>query len=70
VGYPGASLERLTEEHGMVAVSAEQDPEVGEPLRIIPNHVCSTVNFLNDVYLVDEDGALEEVRVVARGKLL
>jgi D-serine deaminase-like pyridoxal phosphate-dependent protein len=69
VGYPDATLERLTEEHGMLAVTAEHDLEVGDTLRIIPNHVCSTVNLHDAVYLVGESGAVEEVRVAARGKV-
>jgi D-serine deaminase-like pyridoxal phosphate-dependent protein len=69
VGYPGATLERLTEEHGMLAVTAEHDLKAGDALRVIPNHVCSTVNLHDAVYLVGDDGAVEEVRVAARGKV-
>ena len=69
VGYPGATLERLTEEHGMLAVTGEHELKVGDTLRIIPNHVCSTVNLHDEVYLVGESGAVEEVRVAARGKV-
>ena len=68
-GYPGAVLERLTEEHGMLAVKGEHDLGVGDTLRIIPNHVCSTVNLHDALYLVGRDGAVEEVRVAARGKV-
>jgi len=69
VGYPGATLERLTEEHGMLTVTGEHALKVGDTLRIIPNHVCSTVNLHDEVYLVGESGAVEEVRVAARGKV-
>jgi D-serine deaminase-like pyridoxal phosphate-dependent protein len=69
IGYPGATLERLTEEHGMLAVRGEHDLRVGDTLRIIPNHVCSTVNLHDAVYLAGQDGAMEEVRVAARGKV-
>jgi D-serine deaminase-like pyridoxal phosphate-dependent protein len=69
VGYPGAALERLTEEHGMLSVTGEHELKVGDTLRIIPNHVCSTVNLHDEVYLVGESGAVEEVRVAARGKV-
>ncbi len=70
IGHPGAILERLTEEHGMLAVSGEHDLGVGDTLRIIPNHVCSTVNLHDALYLAGRDGAVEEVRVAARGKVL
>ena len=69
VGYPDAVLERLTEEHGMLSVDEDCDLEVGDTLQIIPNHICSTVNLHDQVYLVGEDGGVEETRVAARGKV-
>jgi D-serine deaminase-like pyridoxal phosphate-dependent protein len=69
VGYPHAVLERLTEEHGMLSVDEDCDLEVGDTLQIIPNHICSTVNLHDEVYLVGEDGGVEETRVAARGKV-
>jgi D-serine deaminase-like pyridoxal phosphate-dependent protein len=69
VGYPGAVLERLTEEHGMLSVDVDCDLEVGHTLRIIPNHICSTVNLHDEVYLLGEDGVVEETRVAGRGKV-
>jgi D-serine deaminase-like pyridoxal phosphate-dependent protein len=69
VGYPGVVLERLTEEHGMLTLDQDCDLEVGDALQIIPNHICSTVNLHDEVYLLDEDGVLEEMRVAARGKV-
>jgi D-serine deaminase-like pyridoxal phosphate-dependent protein len=69
IGYPGAVLERLTEEHGMLSVDEDCDLAVGDTLQIIPNHICSTVNLHDEVYLVGEDGVVEETRVAARGKV-
>jgi D-serine deaminase-like pyridoxal phosphate-dependent protein len=69
VGYPDAALERLTEEHGMLSVDEDCDLEVGDTLQIIPNHICSTVNLHDEVYLVGEDGGVEAMRVEARGKV-
>src|SRR3712207_2324477 len=69
VGYPDAVLERLTEEHGMLSVDGDCDLEVGDTLQIIPNHICSTVNLHDEVYIVGEDGGVEETRVAARGKI-
>ena len=69
VGYPRAVLERLTEEHGMLLVDEDCDLEVGDTLQIIPNHICSTVNLHDEVYLVGEDGVVEQTRVAARGKV-
>ncbi|HYQ82499.1 MAG TPA: hypothetical protein VEP28_00515, partial [Rubrobacter sp.] len=69
VGYPGAVLERLTEEHGMLSVDEDCDLEVGDTLQIIPNHICSTVNLHDEVYPVGDNGVVEEMRVAARGKV-
>jgi D-serine deaminase-like pyridoxal phosphate-dependent protein len=69
VAYPDAVLERLTEEHGMLSVAEDCDLEVGDALQIIPNHICSTVNLHDEVYIVGEDGGVEETRVAARGKV-
>jgi D-serine deaminase-like pyridoxal phosphate-dependent protein len=69
VGHPEAILERLTEEHGMISVRGESGIRVGDTLRIIPNHVCSTVNLHEALYLTGEDGTMEEVPVAARGKV-
>ena len=69
VEYPGAVLERLTEEHGMLRVRTEHDLEIGDTFRIIPNHVCSTVNLHNEVFFTDGTGGVERVKVAARGKL-
>ncbi len=62
-------MERLTEEHGMLRIPGDHDLRVGETIRIVPNHVCSTVNLHDEVCFVDESGASERVEVAARGKL-
>jgi D-serine deaminase-like pyridoxal phosphate-dependent protein len=69
VGHPEAVLERLTEEHGMISLRGESDLRVGDTLRIIPNHVCSTVNLHDALFLTGEDGTVKEVPVTARGKV-
>ena len=69
VDHPDAVLERLTEEHGMLRIPGDHDLRVGETIRIVPNHVCSTVNLHDEVCFVDESGATERVVVAARGKL-
>ena len=67
VGNPNAVLESLTEEHGMLSVDEGCDLEVGDTLQIIPNHICSTVNLHDEVYVVSKDGVVEERWVSARG---
>jgi D-serine deaminase-like pyridoxal phosphate-dependent protein len=67
VGHPGAVLERVNEEHGMLSVDEDSDLRVGDTVEIIPNHVCSTVNLHDEVYVLAADGSTEKVRVAARG---
>lgn len=68
VGWPGANLHTINEEHGYVDVSAlEQWPAVGDHLQIVPNHACGCVN-LHDGLLAVRDGVVDHVIVVsARG---
>jgi D-serine deaminase-like pyridoxal phosphate-dependent protein len=69
VGYPDTVLERLTEEHGMLRVTSQHDLGIREIIRIVPNHVCSTVNLHNEVFLTDGSQTAERVEVAARGQL-
>jgi D-serine deaminase-like pyridoxal phosphate-dependent protein len=67
---PGAVFHKMNEEHGFIDLSqAERRFEIGEKVRIIPNHICVAVNLHEYVYGV-RDGKLEEVwNVEGRGKL-
>lgn len=69
VGAPDAVLERMTEEHGMIRVRTDALYRVGDLIRIIPNHICSTVNLHNFVYIADAAGQLRKAAVAARGML-
>jgi D-serine deaminase-like pyridoxal phosphate-dependent protein len=40
---------------------------VGDTVEIIPNHVCSTVNLHEEVYLRSGEEGAETLRVAARG---
>ena len=69
VEYPRAVIAKLSEEHAVVDLSAcEQRPEVGDRVRIVPNHVCVVTNLFERVHLA-RGGAVEDVvPVAARGK--
>ena len=70
VEYPEAAIANLSEEHGMVDLSASpRKPEVGEVISIIPNHCCVVSNMVDEVYGL-RNGAVEVVwPVAARGKV-
>lgn len=70
VNYPEAQIYNMNEEHGYVDVSAcAIKPEIGERLRVIPNHACGTVNMHDEVYGVRGDEVEVIWRIQARGKL-
>lgn len=69
INHPDAVLERMTEEHGMIRVPDPFSFFVGQTLQIIPNHICSTVNLHNHVYLKTGDENYQKLVVEARGKL-
>ena len=61
-------LEGLTEEHGLVALTPDVQPEIGDRIAFFPNHVCTTVNLSDEVVGV-RNGRVEVVwPVAARGK--
>jgi D-serine deaminase-like pyridoxal phosphate-dependent protein len=53
----------------MLRVTNDNLLGVGDTVRIVPNHVCSTVNLHNEVFLTNGSGAVEWLEVTARGKL-
>jgi D-serine deaminase-like pyridoxal phosphate-dependent protein len=69
--YPEARLERLSEEHGMLDLSAcARKPELGERLRVVPNHVCPVSNLHDRVAFVRGGEFLGFQDVAGRGKTL
>lgn len=67
--HPGAIVTRMSEEHGIIDLdSCDWRPQVGELVRIIPNHVCIAMHLFDHVYAV-VDGRLEQCwAVAARGR--
>jgi D-serine deaminase-like pyridoxal phosphate-dependent protein len=68
-GLPGARIVSLSEEHAVVDLSActAPLPEVGDMVRVIPNHTC-VVSNLFDRMVFHRDGVVTRVeRVAARG---
>jgi len=59
VGFEG-SLDRLSEEHGILTVPASSDLAVGDVVRLVPNHACVVANLARE-YLGIRDGRIEEI---------
>ncbi|CDQ18153.1 D-serine deaminase, pyridoxal phosphate-dependent [Halobacillus karajensis] len=64
--YPKAQFARMNEEHGVIMTNGST-LKIGEKLSIIPNHICSTINLHNYVYLKRGENDYEKLTVEARG---
>ena len=70
VGYREAVIRSLSEEHGVIDLSAcREKPAIGERLQIIPNHACVVSNLFDEVTLISADKAVETIKVAARGRV-
>ena len=68
--YPRARIKQFAEEHGFLDLSGSNErPEVGEVVRIIPNHVCVVVNMVDRLVATRGGEIVGEIPVAARGKL-
>jgi D-serine deaminase-like pyridoxal phosphate-dependent protein len=66
--HPGARMTALSEHHATVLFpDGEQPPELGRCLRVVPNHVCTAVNLVDEL-LVGTSGTIHDRwPVAARG---
>jgi D-serine deaminase-like pyridoxal phosphate-dependent protein len=70
VERPGIILESMSEEHGHLNVEAcPGELKVGDRLRFIPNHVCTTVNMHDEVWGVRSEEIVERWPVAGRGRV-
>jgi D-serine deaminase-like pyridoxal phosphate-dependent protein len=66
--HPSVLVVGLSEEHGVLDISASSwRPSIGDRVRIVPNHVCVSVN-LHEQLLVDEGSAYRLLTPEARGR--
>ncbi len=63
---PHARLVTLSEEHGWIEIPGGAPFNVGDRVRIVPNHACVAVATQTKLYVVDGDEVEEEWEVVAR----
>jgi D-serine deaminase-like pyridoxal phosphate-dependent protein len=68
--HPQAKIARFAEEHGFLDLSGCNDrPNVGDVVRIVPNHVCVVVNMVDRLVTVRGNEIIGELPVAARGRL-
>ena len=68
--HPEVIVSGLSEEHGLLDLSqTDWLPKIGEQIRIVPNHVCASVNLQDNLYIFDDDpNQLERLTPEARGR--
>ena len=71
VGYPEARIVSLSEEHAVVDLSASGDdrPQIGDKLRVIPNHTCVVSNLVDKVVFHQGGVVTRAVDIAARGRV-
>jgi len=62
------TIDRVSEEHGMIQMEAGQDIKIGDPLLIVPNHACAVVNLYDAYNCVEADGTVQTMPISGRGK--
>lgn len=66
---PSIIVERLSEEHAVARVQPDCALQVGDRVRILPNHACVVTNLMDEIVLADGLNVVERLPVVARGKI-
>ncbi|MGC4190943.1 MAG: alanine racemase [Thermomicrobiales bacterium] len=70
VGHPDVAITKLSEEHGVCEVpEGETGFAVGDRVEIIPNHVCPTVNLMDELTIVRDGRIVDIWPIAARGKV-
>jgi D-serine deaminase-like pyridoxal phosphate-dependent protein len=66
-----ARIHKMAEEHGFLDLSAcAEKPDIGDILRVIPNHVCVAVNMFDQLVAVRGNSIVDVLPVAARGRLV
>ncbi len=69
LGRPEVVVKAVSEEHGLLDLSAtDWRPRVGDRVRVIPNHVCASVNLQERLFGVRGDEVVDEWEVAGRGR--
>jgi len=70
IDHPGARIVKFAEEHGFVDVSqCAAPPQIGEIVRVLPNHVCPVVNLFDNLVTTKNGVPQGSLSIDARGKV-
>jgi D-serine deaminase-like pyridoxal phosphate-dependent protein len=65
--HPGARISALSEHHATVTWDDSPAPSPGQKVRVVPNHVCTTVNLSDHLVVVQDGRVVDQWPVAARG---
>lgn len=69
--HPNARIHKFAEEHGFLDLTkCNNKPEIGDVVRVIPNHVCVAVNMVDQLVAVRGGEIVQVIPVAARGRLV
>lgn len=69
VGISGARITGLSEEHAKVELGDGARLEIGQRVRVLPDHACVVSNLFDEVYLISGDTVVDVLPVAARGRM-
>ena len=62
------TINKLSEEHGIIDLPVERKIPIGSPVLIIPNHACAVTNLYSSFILFSKSGGIRQMNVDARGE--
>jgi D-serine deaminase-like pyridoxal phosphate-dependent protein len=65
--HPQARIIQLSEHHAVVQIPAGQEPALGSVVRVVPNHVCTAVNLVDTLTVLNGGSETHQWPVAARG---
>jgi D-serine deaminase-like pyridoxal phosphate-dependent protein len=66
--FPEATVTGLWEHHAVAGTGPGPRPAVGDRVVVVPNHVCTTVNLVDELHVVRDGQVAERWPVDARGR--
>jgi D-serine deaminase-like pyridoxal phosphate-dependent protein len=67
LGHPELTVERLYEQHAIAGAPHGSDLQVGDRVRIVPNHACTTANLHRRALVAENDDVVDIWRIAAAG---
>ena len=67
-GIDGMTFESVNQSEEHTAFYGPHNLKVGDLVKVIPGHCCTTVNLYDEMYLADGDTIIDRIPVVGRGK--